>query len=180
MEEPRSRRGPSSATKLQRRPEPEHDERTRCAVEDDPEVRELFAFVLRDAGAHVVAVDSGEAGVRAASSSCPDLVLTDISMPRMDGIEMVRQLRDLESTKNIPVVALTGHVVADIPARARGVGCNDVLAKPCAPDALVRTVNRHIGRRCGDRSTGATLRTSSISSSYDLPKALPDRRRPMR
>ena len=148
-------------------------------VEDDPEVRELFAFVLRDAGAHVVAVDSGEEGVRAAASFHPDLVLTDISMPRMDGIEMVRQLRDLEPTKNTPVVALTGHVVAGIPERARGVGCNDVLAKPCAPDALVRTVNRHIGRRCGDRSTGLTGGVASIPSTYDLPKALPDRRRPV-
>src|ERR1700683_3217113 len=93
-------------------------------VEDDPDVRELFTFVLRDAGARVIAVDSGEAGVRAAVSFRPDLGVTAISMPRMDGIEMVRQLRHQERTKHIPVVALTGQLVADIPERARGVGCN--------------------------------------------------------
>jgi two-component system cell cycle response regulator DivK len=153
-------------------------------VEDDPDVRELFAFVLRDAGARVIAVDSGEDGVRAAVSFRPDLVVTDISMPRMDGIEMVRRLRDQEPTKDIPVVALTGHLVADIPEKARGVGCNEVLAKPCLPDALIRTVNLHIGRRFGDRAAGvagsclATAPPHAIDRRRELRRSIPERRRP--
>ena len=149
-------------------------------VEDDPDVRELVAFVLRDAGARVVAVDSGEAGVRAAASFHPDLVVTDISMPRMDGIEMVRRLRCHKRTKDIPVVVLTGNTVADIPGKALGVGCNDVLAKPCEPDALVRTVNRHIGRRRDDRSTSATTDCGRIDRRAGVPGLFRERRGPGR
>jgi len=149
-------------------------------VEDDPDIRELFAFVLRGAGARVVAVDNGEAGVRAAASFRPDMVVTDISMPRMDGLEMVRQLRVHERTKNTPVVALTGQILADIPARARDVGCADVLAKPCEPDALVRTINRHIGRRRDDRSTSPTADGARMDRRIGDPRLLRERRRPCR
>jgi two-component system cell cycle response regulator DivK len=149
-------------------------------VDDDPDVRELFAFVLRDAGARVVAVDSGEAGVRAAASFRPDLVITDISMPRMDGIEMVRQLRVHDRTKNIPVVAFTGQILAGIPEKARGAGCAEVLAKPCEPEALVRTINRHIGRRCDDRSRGTSADCGRTDRRIGASRLLRERRRPCR
>ena len=120
-------------------------------VDDDADARELFAFVLRDAGAHVVTVDSGEAAVRAALALHPDLIMTDLAMPRMDGLEVIRRLRQQEPTKGIPVVAVTGQALADFPEQAEAAGCNAVLEKPCPPDALVQTMNRHIGRRAGDR-----------------------------
>jgi CheY-like chemotaxis protein len=120
-------------------------------VDDDRDTRELFSLVLQDAGATVAIAEDGESGLRAALEWKPDLVVTDISMPRMDGIHMVRHLRELERTKGIPIVAVTGQVVADMPQMARQAGCSEVLPKPCSPDALVHLVNRHIGRRKGDR-----------------------------
>jgi CheY-like chemotaxis protein len=121
-------------------------------VDDDRDTRELFSLVLQDAGATVAIAEDGESGLRAALESTPDLVVTDLSMPRMDGIDMVRHLRELERTKGIPIVAVTGHVVADMPQIARQAGCSEVVPKPCSPDALVHLVNRHIGRREGDRA----------------------------
>jgi CheY-like chemotaxis protein len=121
-------------------------------VDDDRDARELLSFVLEDAGATVAIAEDGESGLRAALEWKPDLVVTDIAMPRMDGIHMVRQLRELEPTKRIPIVALTGHVVADMPELARQAGCSEVVPKPCAPDELVHVVNRYIGRREGDRA----------------------------
>jgi two-component system, cell cycle response regulator DivK len=121
-------------------------------VDDDRDARELFSFVLEHAGATVTVAEDGESGLRAALEWSPDLVVTDIAMPRMDGINMVRQLRGLEPTKRIPIVAVTGHVVAGLPEIARRAGCSEVVPKPCSPDALIHLVNRHIGRRDGDRS----------------------------
>jgi two-component system, cell cycle response regulator DivK len=112
----------------------------------------LFTFVLEDAGATVALAEDGVTGLRAALERQPDLVLTDIAMPRMDGINMVRRLREQECTRTIPVVAITGHVVADLPERAREAGCAEVVSKPCSPDALVNLVNRYIGRRADDRT----------------------------
>jgi two-component system, cell cycle response regulator DivK len=120
-------------------------------VDDDRDARELFTFVLEDAGATVALAEDGVTGLRAALERQPDLVLTDIAMPRMDGINMVRRLREQECTRTIPVVAITGHVVADLPERAREAGCAEVVPKPCSPDDLVDIVNRYIGRRASDR-----------------------------
>lgn len=137
-------------------------------VDDDRDVRELFSFVLEGAGATVAIAEDGVSGLQAAHAHKPDLVVTDIAMPRMDGINMVRRLRQDEPTKNIPIVAVTGHVVADLPERALEAGCSEVVPKPCSPDALVHLVNRYIGRRRGDRQP-------EISP---LPSPLPvDRRR---
>jgi two-component system, cell cycle response regulator DivK len=124
-------------------------------VDDDRDARELFSIVLEDAGATVAIAEDGESGLRAALECKPDLVVTDIAMPRMDGIHMVRQLRQWERTKRIPVVAVTGHAVADVPEMAREAGCAEVVPKPCSPETLVDLINRHIGRRDGDRFPAA-------------------------
>lgn len=127
-------------------------------VDDDRDARELFSFVLEAAGATVAVAEDGESGLRAALARTPDLVVTDIAMPRMDGIHMIRRLREEEPTRNVPVVAVTGHVVADLPERARQAGCSEVVPKPCSPETLVRLVNRYIGRRESDRNPSSSRR----------------------
>lgn len=120
-------------------------------VEDDEDARELLAIILGAAGCQVWTASDGRAGLEAAAKVTPDLVLTDIAMPHMDGIQMVRQLRERAATRDIPVIAYTGQAVADIPARAHAAGCNLVLSKPCCPEDLVAVINQHIGTRRGDR-----------------------------
>jgi two-component system cell cycle response regulator DivK len=121
-------------------------------VDDDRDARELFSYVLEEAGANVAVAEDGESGLRAALAQMPDLVVTDIAMPRMDGIHMIRRMREQEPTRHIPVVAVTGHAVANLPELARQAGCSEVVSKPCSPETLVHLVNHYIGRREGDRS----------------------------
>lgn len=124
-------------------------------VEDDADAREMLAIILGAAGCQVRTAADGNAGLEAVEKHRVDLVVTDIAMPRMDGIQMVEQLRQKPAMKEVPVIAVTGQAVADVPAKARAAGCNLVLSKPCCPDHLVSIVNQHIGRRREDRMPAA-------------------------
>ena len=119
-------------------------------VDDDPDARELFSLVLEQAGAEVTRADDGVTALRVASERHADLVITDIEMPGMNGVELTRQLRNRSATKAIPIVVVTGASIDDLKGHARAVGCSTVVPKPCAPDMLVGIVNRHIGRRRED------------------------------
>src|SRR5260370_12011813 len=109
-------------------------------VDDDRDARELFSIVLEDAGATVAIAEDGESGLRAALEWSPDLVVTDIAMPRMDGIHMIHQLRQRETTKRIPIVAVTCHVVAGVPETPRQAVCSAAGPKPCSPDAPISLI----------------------------------------
>lgn len=120
-------------------------------VDDQADAREFFSFVLRTAGAEVTEAADGAAALRAALERPPDLVMTDLVMPLMDGVELSHCLSEHEATRNIPVVVVTGQAIGDVALRARSAGCKAVVAKPCSPDALVQAVNYQIGRRAADR-----------------------------
>jgi CheY-like chemotaxis protein len=126
--------------------------RSVLVVEDDEDARELLVIILTAAGCQVSTAADGRAGLEAASTKGIDLVVTDIAMPRMDGIQMVRQLRQRPATRDIPVIAFTGQAVADIPALAQAAGCDCVLSKPCCPDDVMSVINQYIGSRRSDRS----------------------------
>jgi two-component system chemotaxis response regulator CheY len=119
-------------------------------VDDDPDARELFSLVLEQAGAEVTRAGDGLTALRVVSERQPDLVITDIEMPRMDGVELTRQLRNRSATRRIPIVVVTGTPIDDLTGHARAVGCSTLVPKPCAPEMLVGIVNRHIGRRWDD------------------------------
>lgn len=69
----------------------------------------------------------------------PALVITDFTLPGIDGFELIRQIRGNDSTKSVPVICLSGHAGTAHEERARAVGCTRVLEKPCAPETLART-----------------------------------------
>ena len=70
----------------------------------------------------------------------PALVITDFALPGIDGFELIRQMRGNESTRQVPVICLSGHGGRAHEQRAQEVGCDRVLEKPCLPEALARTV----------------------------------------
>ena len=138
-------------------------------VEDDAAIRELFSGVLKAAGMEVVEAADGVSAFDAVSDVSPDLVITDIAMPRMDGIELTRALRHKPSTERVPIIAVTGEPA--VFARARGAGCTAIVSKPCAARDLVRLVEQFIGRQHESRIadalnpwTGADRRTHSRPS----------------
>ncbi len=76
----------------------------------------------------------------------PDLILMDMSMPHVDGWEATRLLKADVRTQHIPVVAVTGHALPGHADRAREVGCDVVIVKPCLPPELVSAIARVLGR----------------------------------
>ncbi len=111
-------------------------------VDDDPTVVELMAAVLRKQGFRFASAKDGVEGLEKAREILPDLIILDISMPRMDGLEMCRRLRADPVTQMIPVVMFTG--LSDRALRIKGLsaGANDFLTKPVdSTEILVRVGN---------------------------------------
>jgi CheY-like chemotaxis protein len=116
-------------------------------VEDNEDNRTIYSTVLRHLGYQVIEAADGVEAVALARSEHPDLILMDISIPRMDGWEATRVLRRDASTRDIPIIALTAHALSDDRARATEVGFSSYLAKPIEPNAVVAEVRRWIGRK---------------------------------
>ena len=114
-------------------------------VEDNEDNRTIYSTVLRYLGYQVIEAVDGLEAVALARSERPALILMDISIPGMDGWEATRVLRGDPSTRNIPIVALTAHALADDRKRAMEVGFNSYLAKPIEPNAVVAEVRRLLG-----------------------------------
>jgi CheY-like chemotaxis protein len=113
-------------------------------VEDDPEARRFFSQALVDEGFRTDEAHNGFQALDKAFAAVPDLILTDIAVPGMDGIELCRRLRADERTSGVPVLAITGYSDRRYPARAMDAGADHVLAKPCQTDVLIREARRLI------------------------------------
>ena len=108
-------------------------------VEDDDDNRELMAEVLTASGCQVLSAASGLEGLKTLSEHSIDVVVTDVGMPGMGGLEMARAAKAIAPT--VPVVIVTGWAERDDIARARGRDVDAVLIKPVDPDALTAAVN---------------------------------------
>jgi CheY-like chemotaxis protein len=118
-------------------------------VEDNEDNRIIYSTVLRHTGYDVVEALDGVQAIALARSVRPDLILMDISIPEIDGWEATRILRQDAGTRDIPIVALTAHALADDRERATLVGFTSYLAKPIEPRAVVAEVRRWIGGGAG-------------------------------
>ena len=108
-------------------------------VEDYADTREMYAEFLSPSFDVLEAGNAREA-LELLATRVPALVITDFTLPGIDGFELIRQMRGNESTRQVPVICLSGHGGRAHEKRAREVGCDRVLEKPCVPEALARTV----------------------------------------
>jgi two-component system, cell cycle response regulator DivK len=115
-------------------------------VEDSVDLREFYAEYLTYAGFSVVTAINGHEALRMARLLRPDLVLMDLRMPGMDGLEATADLKRNPDLAHIPVVAFTADVTPDVAARARHAGCAEFIAKPAVPDDVARTIADVLGR----------------------------------
>ena len=99
-------------------------------VEDNEMNRYMLSRRLQRRGYHIVTAENGEQGLSLARLEAPDLILMDITLPEMDGWEVSRQLKADESTRHIPIIALTARVLRSDQAKAFEVGCDDYDTKP--------------------------------------------------
>jgi two-component system cell cycle response regulator DivK len=114
-------------------------------VDDTDDLRELLRFVLDQAGFDVLEARNGAEAVRLARQHHPDLVVMDLWMPVMDGVEAIERLKGDRTTSDLPIIALTAQVGFEIASRARAAGCDDFYLKPIAPDELLRAISARIG-----------------------------------
>ena len=111
-------------------------------VEDYQDAREMYAAYLQFSGFDVAEAGNGIEAVEKTRELLPDIVLMDLALPRMDGWEATRRLKNDDLTRHIPIVALTGHALAGHAEGAREAGCDAFVTKPCLPDALVAEIQR--------------------------------------
>lgn len=118
-------------------------------VEDDPDIQTVARMALEAVGGFtVMACSSGAEALEQAAGFAPDLILLDVMMPGMDGLETLEALRRLPSVSGVPVVFMTAKVQAQEVSRYRDAGAADIIAKPFDPMTLSTTV-RTIWSRLG-------------------------------
>lgn len=114
-------------------------------VEDDPHNRRIATTILRASGMEIEEASDGEAALAAIEARRPDVVLLDLSLPRLDGYGVARRLKADPRWRDLPLIAFTAHALTIDEARAREAGCDHFLAKPIDPDEIVRNVQRAAG-----------------------------------
>jgi len=127
---------------------------TLLLVEDNEDNRIIYTTVLRHLGYEVFEAQDGVEAVELARTVQPDLILMDISIPRLDGWEATRILRGDPRTSAIPIIALTAHALADDRERASEVGFSAYLAKPIEPRVVVAEIRRWIGEGSSKKPLG--------------------------
>ncbi|NVB80067.1 MAG: response regulator [Kofleriaceae bacterium] len=112
-------------------------------VEDSPQNRDIVRRYLSDEF-EVIEAEDGEHGVERVIRDTPDLVLMDLSLPRLDGWEATRRLKANATVKHIPVIALTAHASREDQTRAMDAGCIDYLTKPIDRDLLINSIKKQL------------------------------------
>ena len=115
-------------------------------VDDYADNREMYSAYLKFQGLEVVEAANGAEALERAFERPPDLVVMDLSLPGVDGWQATRALKADVRTKNIPVIAVTGHALAGATEHAAEAGCDGFLTKPCLPEDLLREIRRMLER----------------------------------
>ena len=115
------------------------------AVDDSPSMRQMVWFALQRGGHEVFQAEDGVAALGLARQQPVDLVLSDVHMPRMDGIALVEALRRLPELRYVPMLMLTTESSAEAKQRAKAAGATGWITKPFQQEQLVAVVKRVLG-----------------------------------
>lgn len=113
-------------------------------VEDVDLNRDLLIQLLEEDYELLTATD-GEAGIELAEYGRPDLILMDLSLPKVDGWEATRRIKANPALQHIPIIALTAHAMVGDEEKAQASGCDDYLSKPLDEDLLFEALSRYLG-----------------------------------
>lgn len=115
-------------------------------VDDFADNREMYTQFLEFCGFRVAGATNGYEALEKASALAPDLVVMDLSLPGLDGWEATRRLKADAHTRDIPVIALTGHALAGHSKGAMEAGCDAFITKPCLPERLMEEIKSMLKR----------------------------------
>ncbi len=113
-------------------------------IEDNPISQRLIRMTLATEGYTVVEASDAETALARAKAGPPDLVLMDLGLPDMDGLDLLKRLRELPGLGSVPILAVSGYVAKLEQARRGGAGFADILTKPVEPDMVLRAVEAHL------------------------------------
>ena len=120
---------------------------TILVIEDDPDIQELVSFSLGREGYAVAQATSGERGLELAQAAVPDLVLLDVMLPGIDGLETLRRLKALPSLARVPVIMASAKGEDPDVVAGLELGADDYVVKPYSPRVLVARVRTALRRR---------------------------------
>jgi DNA-binding response OmpR family regulator len=115
-------------------------------AEDEPQIARLVEFKLKKEGYQVVWKENGEEALKAIKADRPDLILLDVMMPVMDGYEVLRQIKEDENLRNIPVIMLTARAQERDVVKGIDSGVEDYITKPFHPAELVARIKRTLAK----------------------------------
>src|SRR3954471_21686508 len=111
-------------------------------VEDHPDIRRLLTLSLRRQGYEIIETNTGSTAVTLVLSEKPDLVLLDVSLPDLSGLEIARTIKQNPQTTQIPLVALSGYSEREIESKALEAGMAEYLLKPTETKRLVEVIEK--------------------------------------
>jgi CheY-like chemotaxis protein len=117
-------------------------------VDDYQDAREMYAEYLRVCGFRVSEAATGLEALDLARELSPDVILMDLSLPGIDGVEAARRLKADARTNGIPIVAVTGRSESAASAAAHKAGCSSFLLKPALPEEIVSEIRRILSAEC--------------------------------
>jgi two-component system chemotaxis response regulator CheY len=119
--------------------------RTILAVDDSISIRQMVALVLKGGGFDVVSAEDGNDGLAKARATRADMVITDLNMPGMNGIALIREIRKLPSYTGVPIIFLSTESDAALKAEAKAAGATGWIVKPFQGEQLLAAVHKVLG-----------------------------------
>jgi len=113
-------------------------------VEDNPNNRKLMVLVLQKHGYETIEAVTGEKGVEKAAQTHPDLILMDIMLPGIDGLEATERIRRIGGMQDVPIIAITSYAMAGDRERILAAGCNGHIEKPINPLTIMKDIEKII------------------------------------
>ena len=111
-------------------------------VEDNPNNMKLITLVLNKHGYETIGAATGKEGVEKAATEKPDMILMDILLPDIDGLETTRRIRKIESMQKVPIIAITSYAMAGDRDKIMEAGCNGYFEKPINPLTIIGDIEK--------------------------------------
>jgi CheY-like chemotaxis protein len=122
-----------------------HSQQTILLVEDFDDTRLMMKLWLTKKGYRVIEAETGEAAIELAQRRHPDLIIMDMMMPGLGGLDATRQIREYRSLRQTPIVAVSAYGADEYRARALDAGCDEYVSTPFEPEALSQLIKRLLG-----------------------------------
>lgn len=146
---------------------------TILVVDDDRQMRTYVAETLEYAGYEIITALDAPMGIQKAEEKVPDIIISDVNMPNMNGYQMLERLRSLPKTSGIPVIFLTGESSPDAQRKGMTQGAEDYLPKPASPQDILTSVKVQLGKRAAlAEKHDSTMRMLRKNIIYALPHEL--------